>query len=83
MNNSSIEIFIFDEGKTEIQVKLDNDTVWLSQYQMEELFETNRTSITKHISNIYKSKELKKDSTFAKFAQVQVRHNDNDTKLVN
>ena len=72
MNNSSIEIFIFDEGKTEIQVKLDNDTVWLSQYQMEELFETNRTSITKHISNIYKSKELKKDSTCAKFAQVQV-----------
>lgn len=83
MNNSSIEIFISDEGKTEIQVKLDNDTVWLSQYQMEELFETNRTSITKHISNIYKSKELKKDSTCAKFAQVQVRHNDNDTKLVN
>jgi len=72
MNNSSIEIFIYDEGKTEIQVKLDNDTVWLNQYQMEELFETNRTSITKHISNIYKSKELKKDSTCAKFAQVQL-----------
>lgn len=83
MNNSSIEIFIYAEGKTEIQVKLDNDTIWLNQYQMEELFETNRASITKHISNIYNTKELKKDSTCAKFAQVQVIQNNNDIKLVN
>ena len=71
MNSSDIEIFTTDEGKTEIQVKLDNDTVWLNQYQLEELFKTNRTSINRHISNIYKAGEIDKDSTCAIFAQVQ------------
>jgi prophage maintenance system killer protein len=71
MNNSGIEIFKSEDGKTEIQVKLDNDTVWLNQYQLEELFQTNRTSVNRHISNIYKSKELNKISTCAKIAQVQ------------
>ncbi len=71
MNNSGIEIFKSEDGKTEIQVKLDNDTVWLNQNQLEELFQTNRTSVNRHISNIYKSKELSKISTCAKIAQVQ------------
>ena len=52
MNSSDFEIFTTDDGKTEIQVKLENDTVWLNQYQLEELFKTNRTSINRHISNI-------------------------------
>lgn len=75
INNSNIEIFTSDDGKTEIQVNFDNDTVWLNQYQLEELFSTNRTSIARHISNIYKSDELDKDSTCAKIAQVQKEGN--------
>jgi len=71
MNKSEIQIFITKDGKTEIEVQLDNDTVWLNQYQLESLFETNRTSINRHISNIYKSEELKENSTCAKIAQVQ------------
>lgn len=71
MNNSAIEIFKSDDGKTEVQVVLENDTVWLNQYQIEELFQTNRTSVNRHILNIYKSKELQEDSTCAKIAQVQ------------
>jgi len=71
MNNSDIQIFRTKDGKTEIQVKLENETVWLNQYQLESLFETNRTSINKHILNIYKSNELDVDSTCAKIAQVQ------------
>lgn len=71
MSNSEIKIYKAEDGKTEIQVKLDNETVWLNQYQMEELFQTNRTSIVKHILNIYKSGELQEDSTCAFFAQVQ------------
>lgn len=71
MNNSSIEIFKTVDGKTQVQVKLENDAVWLTQYQLEELSQTNRTSVNLHISNIYKSQELKKDSTYAKIAQVQ------------
>ena len=71
MKNSKIEIFSSVDGLTEIQVKLEDETVWLNQYQLEELFDTNRSSITKHISNIYRSDELEKESTCAKIAQVQ------------
>jgi len=53
MTNSEIKIFKAKDGKTEIQVKLDNDTVWLNQYQLEDLFQTDRSSINRHISNIY------------------------------
>jgi hypothetical protein len=59
MTNSEIKIFKAKDGKTEIQVKLDNDTVWLNQYQLEDLFQTDRSSINRHISNIYRSQDLK------------------------
>jgi prophage maintenance system killer protein len=75
MNNSEIQIFTSKDGKTEIQVTLENETVWLNQYQLESLFQTNRTSINRHISNIYNTEELDKESTCAKFAQVQKEGN--------
>jgi len=75
MNNSEIQIFTSKDGKTEIQVTLENETVWLNQYQLESLFQTNRTSINRHISNIYYTEELDKESTCAKFAQVQKEGN--------
>jgi death-on-curing family protein len=70
MISSEIKIFKSKDGDTEIQVKLDNETVWLNQYQLEDLFHTDRSSINRHISNIYKSKELKEKPTCAFFAQV-------------
>ena len=75
MNNSDIQIYTTKDGKTEIEVKLDNETVWLNQYQLESLFETNRTSINRHILNIYKYEELEEKSTCAKIAQVQKEGN--------
>ena len=71
MTNSEIKIYKSEDGSTEIQVQLENETVWLNQYQLETLFETDRTSINRHILNVYKSKELDEDSTCAKIAQVQ------------
>lgn len=71
MNNSLITIYKTEDDKTEIQVKLENDTVWLNQYQLEDLFQTNRTSIVKHIRNVYNTGELEEGSTCAFFAQVQ------------
>ena len=56
-------------------MKLENETVWLNQAQMAELFQTDRTSVVKHVNNIYKSEELEKDSTCAKIAQVQMEGN--------
>ena len=54
--------------KNRLEVRLDEDTVWLTQKQMAELFATERSVITKHIRNIFKTKELRKDSVCAKFA---------------
>lgn len=75
MNKGEIIIYQTPDGNTQLDVKLDNETVWLDQYQMAELFKTDRTSIVRHINNIYKTKELHKDSTCAKIAQVQIEGN--------
>jgi len=73
--NSKIEIFKSKDSQTEIKVQFENDTVWLSQKQLNILFQTDRTSISKHIKNIYKTKELDEKSTCAIFAQVQKEGN--------
>ena len=75
MGKSEIKIYKTPEGKTSIEVKLEKETVWLNQYQLEELFETDRTVINKHILNIYKSGELSEEPTCAKIAQVQKEGN--------
>ncbi len=54
----------------EIQVKLENDTVWLDAHLMAQLFDINRPAIVKHINNIYKSGELDKKSTCSILEQV-------------
>ena len=66
-----IEIYNTPDGSTAISVKLENETVWLSQAQMAELFDTDRTSILRHIKNIYATGELLESSTCAIFAQVR------------
>ena len=69
--NNPIIIYKTDDGQTQIDVRMENETVWLTQAQMAELFETDRTSIVRHINNIYKLCELDRESTCAKIAQVQ------------
>lgn len=71
MMNNSIEIYSSQDGSIQLNVKLENDTVWLTQSQMAELFGVDRTSIVRHIRNIYKSEELDQNSTCAKNAQVR------------
>lgn len=71
MTNDQILIYQTPDGETAIDVKLTGNTIWLNQYQLTELFDTDRTSLSKHIKNIYHTGELQEDSTCAKFAQVQ------------
>ena len=71
MEENKIVIYQTDNGQTQIDVRLENETVWLSQAQMAELFQTDRTSILRHINNIYRVDELDRESTCAKIAQVQ------------
>jgi len=68
--NSKIEIYQDKETGITIDVQLDGETVWLDQYQLEALFDTDRTSISRHLRNIYKSNELEEKATSAKIAQV-------------
>ena len=70
-NNNQIIIYQTDDDQTQIDVRLENETVWLTQAQMAELFQTDRTSIVRHINKIYADDELDRDSTCAKIAQVQ------------
>ena len=55
--NNEIVIYRSEDGKTRLDVKLEGDTVWLSQQQMSELFEKDRTVIGRHIRNIFKEGE--------------------------
>jgi len=71
MNESNIRIFQSVDGNTEINVQLENETVWLSLNQMVDLFERDKSVISRHINNIFKEKELLKSATVAKFATVQ------------
>ena len=68
--NSGIEIYKTSDGSVQLDVKLENDTVWLTQSQMSQLFGRDRTVITRHINNCYKEGELDKNITCAKFAHM-------------
>lgn len=68
---SEIVIYQTPNNKTELEVKFDGETVWLTQYQLAELFQGSRTNIVEHIKNIYKTSELDENSTCRKFRQVQ------------
>lgn len=70
-DNSQIILFKTKDGESSLEVRLEDETVWLNQYQLSELFTIDRTSILRHIKNIYKTGELLQKPTCAKIAQVQ------------
>ena len=68
------EVVLYEakDGTTKLDVKLVEETVWLSQKQMSELFEKNVRTISEHIKNIYHEQELEKKSTIRNFRIVQI-----------
>ena len=79
MEEKSIVIYLTEDGQTQIDVRLENETVWLTQAQMAELFQKDRTVITRHINNVFKEGELEKEQVCAKFAHT-TRHGAMDGK---
>ena len=79
MEEKNIVIYQTDDGQTQIDVRLENETVWLTQAQMAELFQKDRTVITRHINNVFKEGELEKEQVCAKFAHT-TRHGAMDGK---
>ena len=71
-------IILFKNGNMELKVNLDKETVWLTQSEIAELYDTERSVITKHLNNIFKDEELNKNSVCAIFA-----HTASDGKTYN
>ena len=75
MNQSKIVIYQTQDGKTSIDVKLEQDTVWLTANQMSLLFDKDEKTIRKHINNIFKEGEVDKDNNTQKMRVVGVKQN--------
>jgi len=74
-DKGQIIIYQADDGKTNIDVLLKDETVWLTQQQMADLFQTSRTNVVEHIKHIYEEGELEEKSTCRKFRQVREEGN--------
>ena len=66
-----IVLFQTEDGRTRLQVRLEEETVWLSQAQMAELFQTTKQNVSLHIQNIYEENELRQDRTVKQYLTVQ------------
>lgn len=71
MNKGEIKIFQSGRGRAEVQVRLENESVWLSLEQIAQIFCKNKSTISRHIRNIYNTDELLPERTVAKYATVQ------------
>ena len=72
---NNIVIYQLEDGKTKIDVKLEDETVWLSQQQMADLYDTTKQNISLHIKNIFDEEELVENSTVKEFLTVQKEGN--------
>ena len=80
--NGEIVIFKTSDDKVSVDVRFEGDTVWLSQRQMAELYQTSRTNVVEHINHIYEEEELDADSTCRNFRQVQKEGNRNVSREI-
>ncbi len=76
-DSNNIIIYQSDDGETKIDVKLENETIWLSQQQMAVLYKTTKQNISLHIKNIFDENELDENSTVKEFLTVQSEGNRN------
>lgn len=70
-NKGEILIYQTPKGDTKIDVRMENETVWLSLAQLVELFQKSKSTISEHIKNIYEEGELEREPTVRKFRTVQ------------
>ena len=71
MEENKIVIDQTEDGQSEIDVRLENETVWLTQAQMVELFQTTKQNVSLHLNNLYKEGELEKEGTVKEYLTVQ------------
>ncbi|MBN2890554.1 MAG: virulence RhuM family protein, partial [Bacteroidales bacterium] len=71
MSDSEILLYQTEDGQTKIDVRLEDETVWLSQVQMAELFQTTKQNISLHIKNVFEEGELQENTTVKDYLTVQ------------
>ena len=81
-NNTELIIYQTEDGRTKIDVHMENDTVWLSLEQMSELFQRDKSTISRHIKNVFADGELLEEATVANFATVQMEGNREITRNI-
>lgn len=69
--DQKIVIYQTEDGQTQIDVRLENETVWLTQAQMAQLFKSSRTNVLEHIQHIYEDEELEKEAICRNLRQVR------------
>ena len=70
-SNNQIVIYQSEDGQTQVDVRLENETVWLTQAQMVELFQTTKQNVSLHVGNVFKEGELEEKSTVKEYLTVQ------------
>jgi hypothetical protein len=73
--DSQIILYQTEDGTTKIEVRLKNETVWMSQQQLTQLYQTSRTNVVEHTQHIFEEEELNKEAACRKFRQVQKKGN--------
>ena len=83
MNKEKPDMIIYttEDGLTKVETTFDGDTVWLSIDQMAELFQRNKSTISRHIKNIFAEGELQRDSVVANFATTESRSSSPSAKM--
>ncbi len=79
---SEILLYQTEDGRTRLEVRLGGETVWLSLNQLAELFQRDKSSVSKHISNVFEEGELRPEATVAKFATVQTEGDRQVTRAI-
>ena len=80
--DQKIVIYQTEDGQTQIDVRLENDTVWLTQAQMVELFQTTKQNVSLHVGNVYKEGELEQEATVKEYLTVQNEGNRKVTRKI-
>ena len=70
-SNNQIVIYQSEDGQTQVDVRLENETVWLTQAQMVELFQTTKQNVSLHVGNVFKEGELEEKTTVKEYLTVQ------------
>lgn len=82
VENNQIVIYQTEDGQTCIDVRMENETVWLTQAQMVELFQTTKQNVSLHIGNVFKDGELEQEATVKEYLTVQTEGQRNVSRQV-